>query len=118
MRGFHEVGNPHRPPRHHVYPQQLRQWFEVRGLPDIDDFTVELDRGAHEGIHGRGNIRMGRAWQGEWNRQMANRLCRAEIANRAPDLGNLTRDEILEIGEQMRAAYLIDDLPLIPFKDC
>jgi hypothetical protein len=60
-----------RAPRHHVLPQEHREFFEQRGFTgdlDIDNFTVELDAAQHQAQHGGGNWQMGRKWDGEWNR--------------------------------------------------
>ena len=44
-----------RRPRHHVFPDEHREWFEDRGFVGewgIDNFTVEMDAGFHSAIHG------------------------------------------------------------------
>jgi hypothetical protein len=69
-----------RPPRHHVFPQEKRSWFEARGMKgaqDIDRFTVPLEVGHHQAIHGGGNWRLGRTWSGEWNNKVMQVLERA-----------------------------------------
>src|SRR6185312_9313986 len=85
-----------RPPRHHVLPDELREWFEKRGFKgamDIDHFCVELEQADHQAIHGGGNWRLGRTWPGEWNRMIMDALQKAESeAGRM-----LTRTEILNI---------------------
>jgi hypothetical protein len=69
------------PPRHHVLPQEYREWFEKRGFTgamDIDQFCVEMEQASHEAIHGGGDWSMGRAWPGEWNRMTMDILLKAE----------------------------------------
>lgn len=81
-----------RAPRHHVMPKEHRQWFKDRGI-DIDDFTVKLSKADHEAIHGGGNWKLGRTWEGEWNKNIMTRL-----KDREAGLGRqLTRPEILKI---------------------
>jgi hypothetical protein len=66
-----------RSPRHHVLPQEHREFFEKRGFKgdlDIDNFTVELDTAHHQAQHGGGNWQKGREWVGEWNRMVMDTL--------------------------------------------
>jgi hypothetical protein len=70
-----------RTPRHHVLPQEHRQFFEERGFTgdlDIDNFTVELETAHHQAQHGGGNWQMGREWLGEWNKFVMKRLEKRE----------------------------------------
>ncbi|WP_330166764.1 MULTISPECIES: DUF2380 domain-containing protein [unclassified Corallococcus] len=89
-------------PKHHVLPQEHREWFERRGFKgdmDIDNFCVRLDQADHEAIHGGGNWKLGRIWPGEWNRMIMDALLQAET--RTGRL--LTRDGILkEVARHMR----------------
>ncbi|WP_367616317.1 DUF2380 domain-containing protein [Corallococcus exercitus] len=89
-------------PKHHVLPQEHREWFERRGFKgdmDIDQFCVRLEQADHEAIHGGGNWKLGRTWPGEWNRMIMDALLQAET--RAGRL--LTRDGILkEVARRMR----------------
>ncbi|HEX8699968.1 MAG TPA: DUF2380 domain-containing protein [Myxococcaceae bacterium] len=89
-------------PKHHVLPDEQREWFEKRGFTgdmDIDEFCVPLERATHEAIHGGGDWRLGRLWPGEWNRMIMKVLRDAEArAGR-----RLTRNEILElVGKRMK----------------
>ncbi|WIG94102.1 DUF2380 domain-containing protein [Myxococcus sp. SDU36] len=89
-------------PKHHVLPNEHREWFEARGFKgdmDIDQFCVRLERAHHEAIHGGGNWRLGRMWPGEWNRMIMEILFKAEMkAGRM-----LMRNEILkEVAMRMR----------------
>ncbi|NOK22213.1 DUF2380 domain-containing protein [Corallococcus carmarthensis] len=83
-------------PKHHVLPQEHREWFERRGFKgemDIDQFCVRLEQSHHEAIHGGGDWRLGRLWAKEWNQNIM-RLLRVSES----DTGRLlTRDEILKI---------------------
>ncbi|MFP2929293.1 DUF2380 domain-containing protein [Pyxidicoccus sp. 3LG] len=83
-------------PKHHVLPQEHREWFEKRGFTgdmDINQFCVRLERAHHEAIHGGGNWRLGRMWPGEWNRMIMEALHTTET-----DVGRmLTRNEVLKV---------------------
>ncbi|WP_404364094.1 DUF2380 domain-containing protein [Corallococcus coralloides] len=89
-------------PKHHVLPQEHREWFERRGFKgdmDIDNFCVRLEQADHEAIHGGGNWKLGRIWPGEWNRMIMDALLQAE--KRVGRM--LTRDGILkEVARHMR----------------
>ena len=39
-----------RPPRHHIFPQEFRLWFEERGV-NIDRFAIEMSQGEHSALH-------------------------------------------------------------------
>ncbi|WNG54090.1 DUF2380 domain-containing protein [Archangium gephyra] len=70
-----------RRPRHHVMPEEFREWFEQRGFTgemDIDQFCVRLEQAHHQAIHGGGNWKLGRTWPGEWNRMIMEALRKAE----------------------------------------
>lgn len=70
-------------PRHHVFPQEYRSWFERRGFnggTDIDKFTVKLEESAHQAVHGGGNYRIGRVTRFEWNTRVMDELKAAEKA--------------------------------------
>jgi hypothetical protein len=106
VRGMHETGKAGagmaERPRHHVLPDEFREWFEKRGFTgamSIDQFCVELEMAKHQAIHGGGNWQMGRMWPGEWNQLIMRTLREAEtLAGRM-----LTRSEILNIvAENMR----------------
>jgi hypothetical protein len=94
------------PPRHHVLPQEHRQWFEQRGFTgemSIDQFCVRMERAGHEAIHGGGDWRLGRTWPGEWNQMIMRSLYKAEA--RAGRM--LTQNEVLDIvAKHMRDAQL------------
>ncbi|WP_439328982.1 DUF2380 domain-containing protein [Corallococcus carmarthensis] len=112
VRGMHETGRAGAgmsdAPKHHVLPQEHREWFEQRGFKgamDIDQFCVRLEQAHHEAIHGGGNWQLGRMWPGEWNRMIMDALFKAEA--RAGRM--LTRNTILRIV----AAYLKEyDIPM------
>ncbi|RKH97798.1 DUF2380 domain-containing protein [Corallococcus sp. AB004] len=112
VRGMHETGRAGAgmsdAPKHHVLPQEHREWFERRGFKgdmDIDQFCVRLERAHHEAIHGGGNWRLGRTWPDEWNRMIIKVLRDAE----AETGQRLTRSEILKLV----AGYLKEyDIPM------
>nr|AYM53826.1 hypothetical protein [Archangium sp.] len=93
-----------RPPRHHVLPEEFREWFEKRGFTgemSIDRFCVKMEQAHHQAIHGGGNWRLGRTWPGEWNRMIMKALRDAEVeAGRM-----LTRNEVLEIVAERMKEY-------------
>ncbi len=103
-----------RPPRHHVFPQEHRTWFEERGFVgklDIDNFTVELEEAAHQALHGGGNWHLGRAWSDEWNRKVMGRL-----QERERELGRrLQVPEIIKMVRMLMVQKNID-LPFRPYK--
>jgi hypothetical protein len=83
------------PPRHHVLPQEHREWFEQRGFTgdmDIDQFCVRMERAGHEAIHGGGDWQLGRKWPGEWNQLIMDVLRQAETRSGRM----LTQGEILQ----------------------
>ncbi|WP_370457078.1 DUF2380 domain-containing protein [Corallococcus sp. AB038B] len=95
-------------PKHHVLPQEHREWFEQRGFKgdmDIDQFCVRLEQAHHEAIHGGGNWKLGRMWPGEWNRMIMEALQQAE--RRTGEM--LTRNEILKIVAGRMKRY---DIPM------
>jgi hypothetical protein len=92
-------------PKHHVFPQQHRAWFEERGFVgerNIDNFTVQLDEATHQAIHGGGNWRLARKeWSGEWNRKVMTSLTEYEKS-----LGRkLTFEEIKGRVEKLMEEY-------------
>ncbi|NRD64137.1 DUF2380 domain-containing protein [Corallococcus exiguus] len=93
-------------PKHHVLPQEHREWFEQRGFRgdmDIDQFCVRLEQAHHEAIHGGGNWKLGRTWPGEWNRMIMRTLRAAEAkAGRM-----LNRNEILAIVAENMTEYRV-----------
>ncbi|MFP2933081.1 DUF2380 domain-containing protein, partial [Pyxidicoccus sp. 3LG] len=93
-------------PKHHVMPQEHREWFEQRGFKgdmDIDKFCVRLERAHHEAIHGGGNWKLGRMWPGEWNRMIMEALLDAET--KAGEM--LTRNAVLKIVAKNMKDYKI-----------
>lgn len=97
-----------RTPRHHVLPEEFREWFEKRGFTgemNIDEFCVKLERAHHEAIHGGGDWKRGRTWPGEWNRMLMKVLNEAETR-----IGRvLTQNEVLDIATYYMKRY---DLPM------
>jgi hypothetical protein len=96
-----------RPPHHHIFPQQYKDWFKARGV-DIDRYTLPLDEGTHGALHYGGGPGKG---GGFWNNEIMSRLMNQEAA-----LGRqLTPREILQIGAQMRRQYA-PGTKLVPFR--
>jgi len=110
VRAMHETGKAGagmaERPRHHVLPEEFREWFEKRGFTgamDINKFCVELEMAKHQALHGGGNWRLGRIWPGEWNQMIMDVLQRAE--RRAGRM--LTRNEVLDIVAERMKEYKI-----------
>jgi hypothetical protein len=101
-------------PRHHVFPQEHRAFFERRGFSgerSIDSFTLELEESTHQAVHGGGNFKLGRRWTGEWNSRIMGELTRIES-----EVGRqLTFEEIMSVGEDLMARYGIDQ-PFVPYR--
>jgi RHS repeat-associated protein len=79
-----------RPPRHHVFPQEMRDFFAEREFNDIDNYTIVLDQATHEAIH---------KWMGSgaWNDIM-----KARILAQEEKLGRLlNKREIMLIGAEV-----------------
>jgi hypothetical protein len=95
-----------RPPRHHIFPQEMREFFGQRGFKDIDNFTIRLDDATHQAIH---------KWMGSgpWNDIMKSRILdkEAELARM------LSRREILGIGAAMRREAGLSHIKIVPFQD-
>lgn len=98
-------------PRHHIFPQEQRNFFRDRGFENIDDFCVELEEGHHQALHGGGNWRLGRTWPGEWNQRIMAELRRTEGFLHRP----LTRSEIITIGRELMVEYGIDEA-FVPYR--
>lgn len=110
VRGMHETGKAgagmEERPKHHVLPDEFREWFEQRGFTgamSIDQFCVELELSKHQALHGGGNWRLGRMWPGEWNQMIMEALQKAEV--RAGRM--LTRSEILKLVAKRMKDYNI-----------
>jgi hypothetical protein len=103
-----------RQPRHHVMPQEEREWFEERGMTgdlDIDQFTIDVDQAAHQAIHGGGNWRLGRRWPGEWNTRIMTELRNAEAV-----MGRVLRpNEILDVVARQMRLYKIP-FDFVPYR--
>jgi RHS repeat-associated protein len=98
-----------RPPRHHIFPQEEREWFKKRGV-DVDKWTVQLDEGTHQALHyGAGKDRPG----GWWNEQIM-----AELKNLEGRLGRQLQDtEIEKVGIDLMKRTKIDGLPIVVYRD-
>ena len=100
-----------RSPFHHVFPDEFRTFFEAHGFTgakDIDGFTRELELSTHQAIHGGGDWKLGRLWEGEWNQQIMKRLDQAEAQVRRTLNRDLNFEEVMEIGKKMMKEYKID----------
>jgi hypothetical protein len=94
-----------KPPDHHIFPQEHRDFFGQRGI-DIDRYQVRLTQGVHEALHYR---LPGEGGGGFWNNEIMGRILAQEGA-----LGRqLTAREILRTGAQMRRDF-IPGVKLLP----
>jgi hypothetical protein len=93
-----------RPPRHHVFPKAERNFFLDRGV-NIDLFTLELNEGVHQALHGGGNYQLAlEEWEGHWNAEIMRRLRTAE-AKVSPRL--LHEDEMKDVARQLMSDYFV-----------
>jgi hypothetical protein len=90
-----------RVPRHHVFPQEERIWFESRGF-NIDKYTLELDQGTHSALHTM-----------KWNEEIMKRLSQVEKAKGS----TLTESEILDVGKKLISDYKIKEYNFVPFHE-
>lgn len=85
---------------HHIFSQELRDWFQSRGL-DVDEYILPLERAVHRlrpnGIHTRGG--------GNWNEVW--RQWRAKNPN-------ATLEEIMNQGKQMLKDFGIGGPDTLP----
>jgi RHS repeat-associated protein len=99
---------------HHLYPQEAkhRKWFADRGV-DVDDYVVRLPKAEHEALHGGGNWRLARrVWEGEWNREIMQRMHREEAR-----LGHrMVAEEMLPVLKKMMSDYLVDGRPITRYR--
>jgi len=87
-------------PKHHALSQEFREWFESRSI-NIEKLKVVLDQAIHQAIHGGGNWKLGRTWEGEWNNELMRRLSDAEEILG----GHVTESEALAIAKKMILAF-------------
>ncbi|MFY0572432.1 TIGR02269 family lipoprotein [Archangium lansingense] len=50
--------------RHHLFPQELREWFRERGVGNIHSYTLVIPEYVHHRIHGSGPS--GGLWNEAW----------------------------------------------------
>jgi hypothetical protein len=102
-----------RNPRHHVFPQEHRTWFEAHGFVgeyDIDHYTIRMRQADHEAIHGGGNWRLARdvKWEHEWNRRVMWALEKRKADAMALTGRPLTREEVMDRVFEMMDEYSIE----------
>ncbi|TGP85603.1 MULTISPECIES: DUF4157 domain-containing protein [unclassified Mesorhizobium] len=97
-------------PKHHVFPQEHKAWFERRGFKGdfhIDHFTVSMDEWAHQAVHAGGDYKYARrfveAREFEWNSKVMKTLRSAERAKGS----RLTRNQIFDIVLPLMREYQI-----------
>jgi len=105
-------------PKHHVFPQEHKAWFERRGFKGdfhIDHFTVSMDEWAHQAVHAGGDYKYARkfvaAKEFEWNNKVIKTLKAAERAKGS----RLTRNQIFDIVLPLMKEYKIPPW-FVPFR--
>jgi hypothetical protein len=88
-----------RPPRHHVFIQEERGWFNARGI-DIDKYTLELTQGEHSAAHTMG-----------WNARVKEFIADEALLGRP-----YTRREILKFGAELRREFGFGSVKAGPFE--
>jgi RHS repeat-associated protein len=89
--------------RHHIFPQQFRDFFYARGV-DIDKHTVEISQGRHLGsVHGRGDA----ITPGRYNQRWA------EFIEANP---NATAKDIYQFGGRLMDEYGLSGLQIVPYR--
>lgn len=95
-------------PKHHIFPQQHRKWFNDRGV-DIDRYTIKLTEGDHSALHFGGGKGKGGGW---WNDQIMRELLKQEQR-----VGRqLTRREILREGARLRRRAGLRHVKVEPYR--
>ena len=88
-----------RTPRHHLFPQQFREWFTQRG-GDIDRFTVPQSQGPHSALHTVG-----------WNQNLMETMRKFEV-----EVGRqLTSREVWTLGHSFMRQHGLDVRDLIHY---
>lgn len=96
-----------KPPDHHIFAQEFRDWLWNDFKIDVDRFQVRLTQGVHEALHYK---MPGETGGGFWNNQFLKLFAerQAQLNGQA-----MTRRDVLRIGVQMRARHL-DGMKLNP----
>jgi hypothetical protein len=92
-----------RPPRHHIFVQEQREWFAARGV-DIDRYTLELSWGDHSAIH------TGGAADG-WNARVRQFIDDEKLLRR-----EYTRREVLKFGAELRREFGLGNVKVVPYE--
>lgn len=96
----------HRPPRHHLLPQEHIEFFQARGFPgrDIDAFCIEMTNLEHSMIHARHR---------NWTEELISTLTLLERAMPRP----LSRAQILDVMKRQMRAYGFANREIISYVD-
>ncbi len=81
-------------PEHHIFPQELRGWFEAQGI-EIDRYVVKMTVGEHQAIH--------KFWNNEWLEFQAK-------------YANATEQQMFEQAGRMMDKYGLNRLPLKDYR--
>lgn len=89
--------------QHHLFPQELRTWFEKAGIK-IDEHTVFLSEGIHQALHLKGvNLK---GWNQEW---------KDFKANFEANLQDATEQQIFEKAGKLMEKYRISDADIATY---
>lgn len=89
--------------KHHIFPQQFRDWFAEKGI-DVDDYTIAIDSKVHlRGVHGRGLGDLPGRWNARW----------AQFILANPEA---TSTEVGQFASELRREFGLDDLPIEPYR--
>ena len=90
--------------KHHVLPQQFLPWFVKRGIPNIDDYCIQLSKKTHlKGVHGNGN---GAQMPGKWNQLWE------DFIEQNP---NASPSEIFYHAESLLKRFGLEHLPFVKY---
>ena len=91
---------------HHLFPQQQREFFSVRGI-DIDQHTVTINHNTTHlrGVHGSGLPNQG--MPGRWNQRWG------EFIEANP---NASAKDVYQFAGSLMDEYGLSGLPIHPYK--
>ena len=103
--------------QHHVFTDYRAAWFRESFDIDVDDYLIDIDVLTHDALHaGKGLAdaeTMKKSVAGWWDDELMRRIRKARAAKgweAGLDANELTRDEVLEIGDGLLHDILDVDL--------
>ncbi len=109
--GFHRVISnksrlirPAPDAEHHIFTKKWRRLFKKKYDIDVDDFVVDVDDLTHQALHaGKKALNNNAGW---WDEMLMSRIREAERLR-----GTLSKQEVLEIGDELLKRFRLDHLP-------